>query len=292
MSNSWKTISILLLSALVSSCDGNAGNENKTPVVDSPMELSQNAGSARTKSSGGIRITKKSIDTINDIEAVESNLVKPVDYTNVLSLSKLTVPDKKKKFIDLILPGILIAKYEYRQKLGKVRILSNKKELTGEERQYLDEMMKSYRAEDIADLENRLLTHPTSIILAQASIESGWGTSRFFIQGRNIFGVWSYNKNEPRIQTTGTRDGKHMYVKKYGTISESINDYFRTLARGGAYDRFRKSRAVSDDPYVIIKTLDKYCELREKYVTKLKNQISYNKFEQYDDYKIDPEYID
>ncbi|MEA3286556.1 MAG: glucosaminidase domain-containing protein [Candidatus Marinimicrobia bacterium] len=140
-------------------------------------------------------------------------------------------------------------------------------------------------------MKNRLLTHPTSIILAQASIESGWGTSRFFLQGRNLFGVWSFNKNEQRIQTKGTRDGKHMYVKKYSTISESIEDYFKILARGGAYVRFRARRASTNNPYEIIKTLDKYCELREKYVVKLKNQISYNKFEKYDAYELDPQYL-
>jgi Bax protein len=250
------------------------------------------ASTAMTKSQvQDLQTIEKQLASIDDIEAVESPLVKPIEYTNVLSLSELPVLAKKKKFIDLLLPSILIAKHTYAQKLQKVQGLAAKVGRTAEEQSYLDDMIKSFRAADLADLEKRLQTHPTSIILAQASIESGWGTSRFYIEGRNLFGVWSFSENEPRIQTTGTRDGKHMYVKKYGTVVEAVEDYFRTLARGKVYDRFRDSRLLTDDPYEIIKTLDQYCELREEYVAKLKNQMRYNHFETYDSYEIAPAYL-
>jgi len=234
---------------------------------------------------------KKAIKTSADIESIDSNLVKPIEYTNVISMKGLYGSEKKKKFIDLILPEILIAKYKCDQTLQKVKSLEAKSARSRSDQEYINNLLKEYKAKDLLSLKNKLITHPTSIILAQASIESGWGTSRFFIEGRNIFGVWSFNKNEPRMQTKGTRDGKHIYVKKYETIYESIDDYFKVLAKGGAYVRFRTVRAETDNPYEITKTLDKYCELGELYVTKLDKQISYNDFEKYDDYKIDPRYF-
>lgn len=240
---------------------------------------------------GDVIIIKKSIETVEDIESIDSKFVKPIDYSNVLSLSNLSVQEKKQKFIELILPAILISKYKCKQELMKIDVLSKKKKFTQQEQEYLAKMMKTYRAKDILDLKSRLVTHPTSVVLAQASIESGWGTSRFFIEGRNIFGVWSFHEDEPRIQTKGTRNGKYMYVKKYETISGSIDDYFKTLARGEVFADFRRNRTITQNPYEIIKDLDTYCELGEKYVDKLKDQINHNKLEQYDNYEIDSKYL-
>ena len=245
----------------------------------------------KPKQTGLINIIEKPLKTTKDIEPITSKFVKPVRYTNVLSLASLSVVKKKKKFIELVLPGILIAKFENKKKREKVIALSNKKERSKEEQAYLDEMLKSYKAKSLDDLKKRLLTHPTSIILAQASIECGWGTSRFFLEGRNIFGVWSFDSSKPRIKTKGTRNGKHIYVKKYATISEAINDYLKTLARGGPYARFRETRAKTKDPYTIIKTLDKYSELGEEYIAKMNKQIRYNELTKYDDYQIDPKFI-
>lgn len=52
--------------------------------------------------SGNLKIIKKSVKNIEDIESIDSNLVKPVDYINVFSLSKLPIHEKKKKFITFL----------------------------------------------------------------------------------------------------------------------------------------------------------------------------------------------
>jgi Bax protein len=36
---------------------------------------------------------------------------------------------------------------------------------------------------------------PPSIAIAQAAIESGWGTSRFALEGNAMFGQWTWSKN-------------------------------------------------------------------------------------------------
>ena len=83
----------------------------------------------------------------------------------------------------------------------------------------------------------RLKTHPTSIVLAQAAIESGWGSSRFYKEANNVFGVWSYSENEPRIKAMEDREGKSVYVKKYDvypnplflTLKPLLEDLIRNL---------------------------------------------------------------
>ncbi len=201
---------------------------------------------------------------------------------------RLSVKEKKQKFIDLMLPIILSVKEEYKQNLDWVKSIEKKKKLSKVEKERLNALMKEFRAKDIKDLEERLVTHPTSIVLAQASIESAWGTSRFFKEANNIFGVWSFNPNDPRIPTKGSRNGKKIYLYKYKSLRESIYDYFKLLATRDVFEQFRKERLKTQDPFVLVNYLDKYSEQGQKYVETLKNQIRHNNFTRYDRYSLEP----
>jgi len=153
---------------------------------------------------------------------------------------------------------------------------------------FLEDLYKKYKTDNIKKLANRLKTHPVSIVLAQAAIESAWGESRFFKEGNNIFGMWSYNKNEPRMRTKGTRNGKHIYVKKYASISDAIDDYFLVIGRG-AYKSFRKQRNITDNPLELVKYLVNYCELRN-YPSKLRKFIVHNKLRKFDKFRLSSNY--
>lgn len=238
-----------------------------------------------------INILKKSINNYNDIEIVNDSLVKPIDYLNVISLKNLPVDRKKQLFICLNLPAILIAKEEYKERLAYVNKITLKKNMLPRDSIILNKLMKMYRANTVENLKSRLVTPPTSIVLAQASIESGWGTSRFFIEANNVFGIWSFNKNDPRIPSLSTRNGKHMYLYKYESLSESIDDYFKVLSTRQPFSEFRKMRLKTNDPNVLVQYLSNYSELGEEYVKALKTQIRHNNFTKYDNYKIDPAYI-
>ncbi len=153
-------------------------------------------------------------------------------------------------------------------------------------------MLERYRTEDIATLKRRLHTHPPSLVLAQAAIESGWGTSRFFAQANNIFGVWSFNANEPRIEALGSREGKAVYLRKYDTLLEAVEDYFRTLATSRSFSQFRHARLKNDDPLHLVTFLGHYSEQREAYIQKVQSVIEHNNFTQYDSYELDPAYYE
>jgi Bax protein len=150
---------------------------------------------------------------------------------------------------------------------------------------YKDEIQrlkKLYNAKSDEDLLQRLKPHPRSIAIAQAAMESAWATSRFFKKANNIFGVWSFNPNEPRIAASEQRGTKTIWLKKYASVEDSIRDYYKIIATGRAFKSFRALRIKTDNPYELVKKLDKYSELGAKYGEELSNVISYNKFYLYD----------
>ena len=253
-----------------------------TPVQEEQIKYSSNK----------VAVVNKKIKSPSDIEIFTDKNIKPINYTNTISLNKLQVSEKKQKFFHMILPAILISKEKLRVKRERVLSLRSTAdvELTQNDRTFLAALYKKYRTDDINKLANRLKTHPVSIILAQAAIESGWGESRFFKKANNIFGMWSVNKNEPRIKALGSRKGKAIYLRKYATLSDSIDDYFVLIGRG-AYKSFRKKRNITDNPLILVQYLINYCELREKYTKKLRNFIVYNKLRKFDKFQIDEQYL-
>jgi len=232
----------------------------------------------------------KKIKTPEDIKIFTSNKVEPVNYTNTISLNKLEVSKKKQKFFHMILPAILISKANLEIKRKRVLSLINTpiKNMDEDDIDFLETLYKKYKTKDMRKLANRLKTHPVSIVLAQAAIESSWGESRFFKQGNNIFGMWSYNKNEPRIKAHGNRNGKAIYVKKYANISDAIDDYFAVIGRG-AYKSFRKQRNITNNPLVLVNYLVNYCELAN-YPSKLRKFIVHNKLRKFDKFKLTANY--
>jgi Bax protein len=237
----------------------------------------------------------KPLITTDDIQEICDSLVAPVIYNEVISLHELPIDIKKKKFIDMMLPAVLFAKYNMEQISNKVEELIPTLEMGGplsqEDSLFLEEQLSAYKAADIHDLREKLFTHPSSIVLAQAAIESGWGTSRFFLEGNNVFGIWSYNPRENRMRTRFGRDGQNIYVRKYDHISSSIEDYFNTVARSKAYTTFRKIRMKTDNVFEMVDYLNRYSEMGHEYVAKLKYVIRTNDLTQYDNYQLDPSYF-
>jgi len=221
----------------------------------------------------------------SDIQPI-SNPVNAYVYTKAIDLTELDVHNKKQAFINLMLPSILIAKHQLEQDRIKVLAFEKKTEpLSDEEERYLTNLKKDYKCKTSKELLLRLRTHPTSIVLAQAAIESGWGTSRFYKEANNVFGVWSYSENESRIKAMEDREGKSVYVKKYDALPKSIVSYFKTIARG-PYSEFRAAREKISEVSVLISYLEVYSELREEYVKRLDQLIQYNKLEKYDSYRL------
>lgn len=242
-----------------------------------------------------IFVENRNLVSYDDIMAINDSLVKPVLYNELISLADLPLNKKKQKFVDMILPSVLLAKHNMDKKRQKAQIIESLitegHGLADADSLWLNEVLSEYKADNISELIIKLKTHPVSIVIAQAALESGWGTSRFFLEGKNIFGVWSFSKNDQRMKARHGRDGKNIYVKKYDNLSDSIEDYFKVIARSGAYKSFRQNRMSTDDPYQLIPYLHRYSELGEVYIKRLASVIRKNDMPRYDTYTLDPQFI-
>lgn len=232
------------------------------------------------------------LSSVNDIYVPADSLVMPVTYDTLLSLEDLPVYKRKQKFIALILPSILIARFKLKNDLKKVRAIciSDTTKIRKRDRKFLDSLKVKYKTNDLEELQKRIMPHPVSLAIAQAAIESAWGTSRFFLEARNAYGIWSFSEDDVRIKASQTRDGTPVFLKKYNSLIESAEDYYLLLSKGPFSD-FRNVRASTNDVFELLPTLTKYSEQENIYIQKLSKIINKNKLTKFDSYQIDPDYI-
>jgi Bax protein len=230
-----------------------------------------------------------SLEKTNDILPLDNQIVTPVVYSNIVSLKDLPSEERKKKFIELVLPSVLIAQHRIKQDAHLVEWLQNHPDEM--DTLVLNYFKKNYGTKDLAKLKVRVKAHPSSIVLAQAAIESGWGTSNFFMEANNIFGIWANENTLNKVEANTTRNGKPVYLRKYSSLYSSVRDYYLTIARVRAYEKFRQERYKSNEPLKMIKFLNKYSELGKIYPRRIRRVIKENNLTQYDSYSLDPEFI-
>jgi len=202
-----------------------------------------------------------------------------IHYYSASEIPKnMSVQEKKKRFYALLVPAV---QKVYNQ-LTKEYLETKKLVQKNPHDPKILKLMKKYSAKDPKDLLMRMKPHPKSIALAQAAMESAWATSHFFRIANNIFGVWSFNPHEPRVAAGKKRGNKTIYVRKYATITDSVKDYYKTLATNKAFQKFREAKMKTDDPYTLVKYLDKYSERGTDYTKELASMIRHNKLTQYD----------
>lgn len=238
-----------------------------------------------------VRTETLRIDSLQQITLLTGVNVKPMLYTNISGLKKLPAKKAKDLFISAVLPSILVAKHEMEHRRRKITGLQKNEKWNRSDSVYVNSMQRRYGAKDINDLLARIGTLPSSIVLAQAAVESGWGTSRFFLEANNLFGVWSFNEKEPRIMARHTRESKRIYLRSYPDIAQSIIDYFEILARSASYKSLRMARLKTNDVDELLPHLRNYSERRKKYVRQLKKVIAGNHLVAYDEYHIDPDFL-
>ena len=117
---------------------------------------------------------------------------------------------------------------------------------------------------------------PREIIIAQAVLESNYGKSRFAIEGNNLFGVMTFNLDEPHLKPKGNKNSK-FGAKVYQNKCESVKHYIVVLNTGSAFKEFRELRfqmLKNDDldVLILVKTLTRYAT-NPNYVKLLKKTI-------------------
>ena len=173
---------------------------------------------------------KKQSDTIKWIVAtiilvaiiIGGSFIGGTFYPNVWTVKKIEAEVHKKELSQVQLLGLKEPEFEYSDKATFLTA-------TGKCVEYLN-----YTTD-------RLSRVPTSIIIAMAGVESGWGTSRFANEGNALFGVRTWDDNTPRMKAKGDPDAE-WGVKKYKTKCQSVKDMIAIINRHRAYKEFREER--------------------------------------------------
>ena len=108
-------------------------------------------------------------------------------------------------------------------------------------------------------------------LLAQAALESGWGNSRFSLEGKNLFGIRTYDLREPHMLPSN--NPKKWGVRVYMHECDSVQHYMDILNSGSAYEKYRELRDNGiEDSLLYVETLGAYAA-DKKYFPKLKSII-------------------
>ena len=109
------------------------------------------------------------------------------------------------------------------------------------------------------------------LLLAQAALESGWGDSRFAKVGKNLFGIRTYDLQQPHMLPSNKP--KKWGVKVYEHECYSVEHYIKILNNGTNFVDYRKLREDGiDDPLLLVETLGAYAS-DKNYFPKIKSII-------------------
>tara|TARA_B100000575_G_scaffold291923_1_gene298957 strand:+ start:180 stop:1691 length:1512 start_codon:yes stop_codon:yes gene_type:complete len=220
-------------------------------------------------------------DVEYDLGKVRSQkLVKPIYFTqfprdlDALPNTKL----KKETFIKIVLPLIVAENERILADREKLIVLKDKKFTTDLEKQWIRQKLLEYKVKkgNLKELIVRMDIIPTSIALAQAAKESGWGTSRFALEGNAIFGQWTWSGQG--IAPLDRESNKNHKILKFPILRASVKAYQNNLNTHKSYTKFRQKRSTLRDKNKKIKglelteTLSNYAQTGSEY-TKILNQI-------------------
>lgn len=138
---------------------------------------------------------------------------------------------------------------------------------------------------DVDALRQRVDVVPASLVLAQAALESGWGTSRFARHGNNFFGMRTYDDDAPGIDPHKADGFKLM---AFSDIAASVRAYINNINTHDAYADLRKARAVmrrkGEQPRgrTLSAYLHAYSEIPETYGARLREMIDSNDLDRFD----------
>lgn len=194
---------------------------------------------------------------------------------NILNAKALS---KKEAFLEKILP-IINEVYNEKQ-FNYLNAKSDIEHSVNLDR--IEKLKKKFKSKTNEELLAKMKPHPISLTLAQSAIESDWRTSRFAKEANNLFGIWSFSKNDQRLQAGKTRDGKKIFVRRYDSYKDSIDHYYRLLSKGRYFKDFQKLKGETDNPFKLSEGLLMYSEKREVYVNSIKDRIKENDFTKYD----------
>ena len=226
-----------------------------------------------------------------DLKTIRSgSRVKPV-YLSKLpkDLKKIKSTQKKKDtFIKIVMPLIIDENSKILDNRKKLFKILGKQNNSRGEKVWLKRRFEDYeiKNEDVTELKVRMDIIPVSIAIAQAAKESGWGTSRFALEGNAMFGQWTYGKDG--IAPLEREKNKGHKILKFPMLRSSVQAYKNNLNTHSGYKEFRKKRAdlrrknQNISGLELVNYLHNYAATGKEYTDILKKIINQNSLTDFD----------
>ncbi len=230
----------------------------------------------------------------------KNKLVKPFEVGMLPGELKQIESSKIRKdlFIKIVLPLVLSENNRIKRDRTTLFKVLNKNNNTKSEKDWLKKKFKQYGvvSKDLSTLKIRMDIIPVSLAIAQAAKETGWGTSRFAIEGNALFGQWTYSGKG--IKPAGSDKNDKHKVATFSVLKASVRAYQRNLNTHSSYREFRKARAIQRDndenlnSLELANYLNEYAETGEEYTKIIKKIIEQNSLKDFDNAKILPTNIE
>ena len=226
-----------------------------------------------------------------DLKTIRSgSRVKPV-YLSKLpkDLKKIKSTQKKKDtFIKIVMPLIIDENSKILDNRKKLFKILGKQNNSRGEKVWLKRRFEDYeiKNEDVTELKVRMDIIPVSIAIAQAAKESGWGTSRFALEGNAMFGQWTYGKDG--VAPLEREKNKGHKILKFPMLRSSVQAYKNNLNTHSGYKEFRKKRAdlrrknQNISGLALVNYLHNYAATGKEYTDILKKIINQNSLTDFD----------
>ena len=158
-------------------------------------------------------------------------------------------------------------------------------------RNWLKWKFKEYKIKnsDISELKIRMDIIPVSLAIAQAAVESGWGTSRFALEGNALYGQWTWS--DEGLKPLDNDGGDHK-VMRFKILTASIKAYKKNLNTHSGYIEFRNARANLRNRnekvtgLKLTQYLDKYAATGKEYTKNIELTIKKNSLSDFENAKL------
>ena len=234
-------------------------------------------------------------DVEYDLANVRNNkLVKPIYFTQFPKdlIEIKSVKLKKETFIKIVLPLVVAENQKILSDKIKFKKIMSKKMTSEKEKVWLKVKFKEYKVKNMSveELDKRMDIIPISIALAQAAKESGWGTSRFALEGNAIFGQWTWS-GKGLAPLDRSKELNHK-ILRFPILRASVKAYKNNLNTHKSYKEFRNKRLKARDRNKSIKgldliaTLDNYAETGKEYTATLAKIIKQNNLDDFENVRL------
>ena len=237
-----------------------------------------------------VKFNYRTVDTLPG-DLVVSNLYRsnrPYDLRKPNSVS-----ERKRLFIKLMMPLVLRANDRVLEKRRRLLQIERRQvaglTVSAEDTGWIAALAEEYGLPHVGldVLKRHVDIVPPSLALAQSAEESGWGTSRFAIEGNALFGQRIYRGDKGMVPLRRDPDKQHR-VCQFDHPQESVSRYLHNLNTHWAYDMFRDLRARMRsenqrlDSSQLVGTLAKYSERGAAYIETIRSIISFNGLTDFD----------